>query len=97
MEACGVRVDDPLRRAWEFLVAELGDEAVDARTIADLLSYSDHTALGSDTLANSGYGTTDAVVDVLRTLGVLVTDTDGRLRLEPVVAAAAATAKAPRE
>jgi hypothetical protein len=95
--ASGVRDDDTLRQAWDCLSVELQGVASDARDIADLLAVyaeaGDGETLMPDRLVASGYDSTDAVVAVLRILGVLVTSSvDGQLRLEPVIAAASATA-----
>jgi hypothetical protein len=95
VEACGLRADDVLSQSWSFLVAEFGGDSTDLVTLAELLTLAagDAPALAADALAAVGYGSTHEVVEVLRTLGVLVTlPEDGQVRLEPVVAAATVTA-----
>ena len=97
LEALGVRTDDVLRAAWNFLVTALSGDASDARTIAELMALSaaeeQYAALTPERLDAAGYGNTEALVDIFRTLGVLVADApDGQLRLEPVAAASAACA-----
>jgi hypothetical protein len=91
VEACGLRTDDVLNQAWSFLITELGSDAVDPVTLAELLSLAadDAPALSDHALIAAGYGSTHEVVEVLRMLGVLITSLeDGQLRLEPVAAAA---------
>ena len=97
LDALGVRTDDVLRAAWNFLVAALSGDASDALTIAELMALSaaeeQYAALTPERLDAAGYGNTEALVDIFRTLGVLVADApDGQLRLEPVAAASAACA-----
>jgi hypothetical protein len=97
LDTLGVRADEVLRAGWDFLVTELRGEATDACTLAELMALSAgderYAALAPERLTAAGYETTDAVVDVFRTLGVLVVATsDGQLRLEPVAATAAGAA-----
>ena len=97
VDALGVHADLVLRAAWHFLVTALSGDASDARTLAELMALSSaeehYAALTPGRLDAAGYGTAAGLIDVLRTLGVLVVDAaDGQLRLEPVAAAAAATA-----
>lgn len=101
VDALGVRTDDVLRAAWEFLLTALSDDAADAPTLAELMtiaaSEEAFVALRTDRLEAGGYGNTAAVVDLLRGIGVLVVSADdGQLRLEPVAAAAAKTANSAR-
>jgi hypothetical protein len=96
--ALGVHADEVLRAGWDFLVTELLDDVADARTFAELMESSAgdqrYGALTPERLGAAGYGTTSAVIDVFRTLGVLIVATeDGQLRLEPVAATAAGTAQ----
>jgi hypothetical protein len=94
LDALGVRFDDVLSAAWDFLVTTLSGDESDAKTLAEFMALSadeQYAALTPRRLTTSGYGTTEALVDVFRTLGVLVVDAaDGQLRLESVAAAAAA-------
>jgi hypothetical protein len=94
LDAVGVRADEVLRAGWDFLATELLGDAADAHTLAGLMALSAgderYAALTPERLTAAGYGTTDAIIDVFRTLGVLVVGTeDGQLRLEPVAAMAA--------
>jgi hypothetical protein len=101
LDALGVRTDDVLRAAWNFLVTALSGDAADARTLADLMALSaseeQYAALTPERLNAAGYRDTEALVGVFRSLGVLVIDAaNGQLRLEPVAvsAARASTTKA---
>ncbi len=96
----GARSDDVLQEAWTFLVSEFRGDRADADTIAEYLAMHAESgepgadALGSHRLAESGYSCAAGVVDVLRTLGLLVSNTeDGQLLVEPVMAAATRTAR----
>jgi hypothetical protein len=99
LNALGVRTDEVLAAAWNFLVTELSDEATDAQTLAELMALSaaggQHAALLPERLSAAGYDSTSALVDVFRILGVLVVDgADGQLRLEAVAASVAGAAGA---
>jgi len=94
LDALGVRTDEVLHAAWNFLITALSGEASDARTLAELMALSateeQYGALTPERLTAAGYSNTEALIDVFRTLGVLVVDAaDGQLRLEDVAAAAA--------
>jgi hypothetical protein len=94
LDALGVRTDNVLRAAWDFLVTALSGDASDAQTLAELMALSaadeQYEALAPGRLTALGYDNTAALVDVFRTMGVLVVDADdGQLRLEAVAAAAA--------
>ena len=91
----GVRSDRVLREAWRFLVTEFGADRADADTVADYLTMHGESGgaegvwLGSDRLQEAGYQSAMDVVEVLRTLGLLVSNTDdGQLLVEPVMATA---------
>ena len=99
LNALGVQTDEVLAAAWDFLVTELSDEATDAQTLAELMALSaaggQHPALLPERLSEAGYGSTSALVDVFRILGVLVVDgADGQLRLEAVAASVAGVSAA---
>ncbi|WP_446210112.1 hypothetical protein [Micromonospora sp. IBSANI012] len=96
----GVRSDRVLREAWRFLVTEFGADRADADTVADYLAmHGDSGEAGSEWLASprlqeAGYQSALDVVEVMRTLGLLVSNTeDGQLLVEPVMAAATRTAQ----
>jgi hypothetical protein len=91
VRACGLRADNTLAQAWSFLVTEFGGEAADLDGVAEWLSLAveDAPSLSDEALGAAGYGSRLEVARILRMLGVLVTSPDdGKLRLEPVVAAA---------
>ncbi len=93
--ASGVRADAALTQAWTILCGEFAGERADATTLAEYLQlHADGgaAALTGPRLAELGYRDTGDVVDVLQTLGLLVTAEDGQLRVEPVMAAATTTA-----
>lgn len=90
----GVRVDATLSAAWDFLV-QLVDAPADLQTLADYVEM--HAESGEQAavplhphrLLEAGYGSALEVVEVLRTLGVLIPAGDGTLFVvEPVMAAA---------
>ncbi|WP_460914450.1 hypothetical protein [Plantactinospora veratri] len=96
--ASGARADDALHEAWRFLVSEFRDDRADPDTIADYLAmHADSGEPGADRLGEHqlkgcGYRDTAGVVEVLRTLGLLVPHAaDGQLQVEPVIAAATRT------
>jgi hypothetical protein len=98
--AAGARCDDAVREAWRFLVAEVGSDRADAETFAEYLALHGESgapgaaALGEHRLTETGYRNTTGVVEVLRTLGLLITDAeDGHLYAEPVLAAATRTVR----
>ncbi|MFI6761163.1 hypothetical protein ACIBF5_18700 [Micromonospora sp. NPDC050417] len=98
--ASGAGADAALEQAWTFLASEFADDRADAETIAEYLTLHGESgdpgtdALGSAQLARSGYLSTADVVDVLRTLGLLVASAeDGQLFVEPVMAAATRTVR----
>ncbi|MDQ1304700.1 MAG: hypothetical protein QG671_527 [Actinomycetota bacterium] len=92
--AAGVIADGSLQQAWEFLVRQMAGEATDLETFAEFLQlHADTGEPGSDQLtatglAGNGYGGAEDVVEVLRALGVLLGDSKGQYRTEPVLAAA---------
>ncbi|GHJ45842.1 hypothetical protein Cs7R123_31840 [Catellatospora sp. TT07R-123] len=93
--ASGARADGVLSEAWTFLVREFAAERVEQQTIVDYLRLhaesedSGAAVLGESQLAEHGYRSMADVVDVLRTLGLLITSADGgHLLVEPVMAAA---------
>jgi hypothetical protein len=101
LASCGVDTNDVLTQAWAFLVANLTHDAADAQTVAELMALAgdsgDAPALTGAALTAAGYPDTTAVVDVMRTLGLLVaSDADGQLHAEATAAAATAAAHADR-
>ncbi|MET8360404.1 hypothetical protein [Micromonospora sp. NPDC005171] len=96
----GVRSDRVLQEAWRFLVSEFGADRADVDTVADYLTMHGESGdteadwLAAYRLQEAGYRSTVDVVEVLRTLGLLVSNAeDGQLLVEPVMAAAARTAR----
>ncbi|MFC7757081.1 hypothetical protein ACFQY4_02530 [Catellatospora bangladeshensis] len=93
--ASGARADEVLHEAWRFLVRELADEQADPQEVAEYLAMHAESedpaaaVLRAAGLVALGYRGLGDVVDVLRTLGLLVASTeDGKLLVEPVMAAA---------
>lgn len=102
VDALGVRADDVLGAAWEFLLTALSGDVADAHTLAELMAIAAaedaFAALRPERLEAAGYESTHAVVDLFRNLGVLVVSADdGQLRLDQVAVAAAETAGSARE
>lgn len=96
--AAGVTADGSLQQAWEFMVRQMADEAVDLETFAEFLEL--HAATGEPgseqltaaRLAANGYTGARDVVQVLRALGVLLGDGKGEYRIEPILATATRSA-----
>jgi hypothetical protein len=95
VEASGIRSDNALSQAWDFLVRNFADDPADLDTLAEYLALQgegvgdESDALSPDGLAAAGYTGTADVIEVLRMLGVLIgLHKDGRFTPEPVMVAA---------
>jgi hypothetical protein len=89
----GVRADAALSATWDFLVQL--DAPADVQTLADYVEMHAESGeeiaapLRPDQLLEAGYESALDIVEVLRTLGVLVPTNDStQLVVEPVMAAA---------